>query len=226
VRLSLAAAAGIKSFVKGLLLLGPATLLAAACQMSPLTSDDLFGKTRHDAAMDAAQGSDAVAIDASPEGKDLREEAPEDAGVDERDAVVIDAAADSSRDAGCAASCGPGTQCDPASDRCVLVNGEGMLSGVVNDHCGGRALSALVGIAGRHQCSFAGKGAFFFSQLPLGTLELAVAKDGYLPFAAVVEVKAGGTVMNVSLTRAADPDCAGQAPADTGCVCDGGACTP
>lgn len=206
--------------MKGVQLLAPAALMAiAACQMSALTSEDLYGGTRRDAATDAAEGGDAPDVsDAFADGKDSRD--------DGSDALAVDAAADGPRDAGCAASCGPGTQCDPSSDRCVLVNGEGMLSGVVNDHCGGHPLSALVGIAGRHQCSFAGKGAYFFSQLPLGTLELAVAKDGYLPFAAVVEVKAGGTVMNVNLTRAADPDCAGQAPADTGCVCDGGACTP
>jgi hypothetical protein len=211
--------------VKGVLIFAPATLMAlGACQMSPLTSEGLFGQARHDAGpTDASAANEAPTERPASDGFQVEMEGG--TSEDGHDAVTVDAAEDGAPDAGCAASCGPGTKCDPASEQCVLVTGEGMLSGVVTDHCGGRALSALVGIAGRHQCSFSGKGAFFFSQLPLGTLELAVAKDGYMPFAQVVEVKAGGTIMDVSLTRAADPACGGQAPADTGCVCEGTACT-
>jgi len=224
-RLSLGGRAGIRTGVKGVLIFAPATLMAlSACQMSPLTSESLFGQARPDAGpTDATAAGEGRAERPASDGSQDRTEA--DTGEDGPDAATADAAEDGSRDVGCAASCGPGTKCDPASEQCVLVTGEGMLSGVVTDHCGGRPLSALVGIAGRHQCSFSGKGAFFFSQLPLGTLELAVAKDGYMPFAQVIEVKAGGTIMDVSLTRAADPACAGQAPADTGCVCEGTACT-
>ena len=218
-RLSLGAAAGIRTSVKGVLLLGPATLIAlGACQMSPLTSEGLFGQERHDAGtpdgVDASGGVDAtdgVADRKASDGPTDETDAGDDGPADARDAVTVDASADGSPDGACAASCGPGTQCDPASDQCVLVNGEGMLSGIVTDRCDGHSLSALVGIAGRHQCSFAGKGAYFFSQLPLGTLELAAAKDGYMPFAQVIEVKAGGTVLDVKLTRATDPGCAGHA---------------
>jgi len=223
VRLSRGAATGIRKTVRRALFLAPATLTTAlaACHMSPLTAESLYGKSKADAGEPMDTAEDREPTDRG--GPDAREEAGARDADGQVDVGLADAAG--GRDGGCAASCGPGTQCEPASGVCVLVMGEGMLSGVVFDGCDGHAISALVGIAGRRQCSYAGKGAFFFSQLPLGTLELAAAKDGYKPFAQVVELKAGGTVLNVTLMRESDPTCAGQAPADTLCVCDGGACT-
>ena len=231
VRLSRRAAAGITKPVRRALLLAPATLTTAlaACHMSPLTAESLYGKSMADAGERKDAADDRAPTDRGGAGGGREPDAHDAGGI--VDVGVLDGAeaADAvdagERDASCSASCGAGTQCDPPSGLCVLVMGEGMLSGVVLDGCDGHGLAALVGIAGRRQCSFAGKGAFFFSQLPLGTLELAAAKDGYKPFAQVVELKPGGTVLNVTLVRDSDASCAGQAPADTLCVCDGGACT-
>jgi len=107
------------------------------------------------------------------------------------------------------------------------VVGTGMLSGVVSTSCSPvQGLDAKVGIAGHHKCSYPQKGSFFFSDLPLGTLELAVAKEGYVLYQAIVVIAPGGTVHNVALTPASPGGCADPLPVPIACDCTEADCLP
>ncbi len=190
----------------------------AGCDMRALTSDQLFS------------GRDAGGMtDARP--KDGRLDAPLDGG-DDRPWSRVDAHADAPADRQTpdaartdaappctTTSCTADQFCDELTGRCTARTGTGMLSGVVTDRCSGRPLSAKVGIAGRHMCSFEGKGSFFFTNLPLGTLRLAVALDGYDLVSMTVVIAPGGTVADVAMTRAAPLTCADPGPVVPACTC-------
>jgi hypothetical protein len=200
-------------FAKG----GPLTVgcaalwLAAGCDIRPLTARDLFGAA--DAASIAA--SDAAtdaASDAATDAVAAMGDAPDGAGSD-----IVSLT--------CATSCAATQFCDDLTGRCTSRTGTSMLSGVVRDQCTGMGIDALVGIAGHHQCSPLGKGAYYFSQLPLGRLTLAVAKDGYHLFDTVVDIAPGGNTLDVDLVRAAPEGCAGAAP-PISCSCVAPACAP
>jgi hypothetical protein len=107
-------------------------------------------------------------------------------------------------------------------------SGPGMLSGVVIDMCDSMPLDALVGIAGHHMCSFQGKGSYFFSNLPLGMLELAVSKTGYDLYDVAVDVVPGGVVHQVALVRTGGgaDGCGVPRPTQVACTCQAPTCLP
>lgn len=100
----------------------------------------------------------------------------------------------------------------------------GVLSGTVSDRCTGEPISALVGIAGKHTCSFQGKGGFFLEGLPTDImLTLASAAPGYRTFSKVIMIEAGGTPFNIKLERvdeASNSSCDAPKPPTPVCVCD------
>jgi hypothetical protein len=96
------------------------------------------------------------------------------------------------------------------------------VSGGVYSACDGAALDALVGIAGRHTCSFRGKGSFFFriDDLPAGVMvTLTAAKPGYRPYSVALDLDRGGVIHDVRLVPA-EGDCASNPqPATSACSC-------
>jgi len=210
--------AGISTRVKGrhrierLAQLALAALALAGCDMRPLSSDQLFpthdaGKT--DARVDAPADGDGRPSSRGDAHADVAaDRGPPDAG-----------RADAAPPPCTATSCAAEQFCDELTGRCTARTGTGMLSGVVTDRCSGRPLSAKVGIAGRHMCSFEGKGSYFFTNLPLGTLRLAVALDGYDLVSMTVVVAPGGSVADVAMTRAAPLTCADPGPVVPACTC-------
>jgi hypothetical protein len=193
----------------GALWLAVMSLAGAGCDLRQLAHDDLFGP-----GVDAGAGLDGGGrADAGTDGDaDAHADADADAGAD----VGADVGGDTDADAAGDAAGEGGTD---------LGTGTGMLSGVVSSACpSAQGLDAKVGIAGRHQCSFPDKGSFFFSSLPLGTLELAVAKDGYLLYQATVVIAPGGTVHNVALVPASAGGCADPPPAQVACTCTDADC--
>lgn len=114
-------------------------------------------------------------------------------GVSVRDAAVVP-------DGGGAMTAGDGGTTIDAfpMEAATRVDGEldkrGTLSGMVTDACTGQVLNVPVGIAGRHQCSFQGKGSFYFSDLPTGEpLALTSAAPGYRPFFKAMVLSPDGT---------------------------------
>jgi len=201
-------------------------LTAGGCGIRPLQHDELFGRAA-DAGSDAASERpgdgprDAPAdlsVDLAP---DLSVDLTPDAGPDGNDR---DAATEAPPPACTAESCAAEEFCDELTGRCTPRSGTGMLSGVVTDRCTGAGLSANVGIAGQHHCSYIAKGSYFFTGLPLGTLRLAVALEGYQLASMTVVVGAGGTVADVALSRATPDGCAGPAPSPPACTCVGTGC--
>jgi hypothetical protein len=136
------------------------------------------------------------------------------AGADAMDAPAADAAdADAAppADAG-DADAEPTPACAP---------GGGFLSGGVVDACDPAVwLSANVGIAGQHTCSFPDKGSFTLRGLPVGCrLTLTAAKPGYEPWRKVVVIPHEGLAGEViRLERVGG--CAGPAPPAVACRCD------
>jgi hypothetical protein len=174
-------------------------LAGAGCGLRQLAREDLFGTA--DAAplgpADAAGDSDAPGDDAGAADRRAEDGPPTDAA-------------------------GP-----PDGAPGDIVGGTAMLSGVVSTACSPiTGLDAKVGIAGRHRCSYPQKGSFFFSDLPVGTLELAVAKEGYLLYQATVVIQPGGTVHNVALVPASPGGCADPPPPDVPCTCPDADCLP
>jgi hypothetical protein len=110
--------------------------------------------------------------------------------------------------------------CEPATGMCKLRTGPGMLSGSVLDACTRHAVNARIGVAGRRQCSINGKGSYFFSSLPEGTLALIAFKDGYKHFEVPVVITASGTVQDILLQPDTPQGCAEPLPPDVACVCD------
>jgi hypothetical protein len=207
-------------------------LAGSACDMRPLTSADLYGAA-HGGNAGSAHGGNAGAAnggnagggngggaagasgwDAAGGGEGGLDGGPDDAA---------DAGPGDAPDAGCPQTCAADQFCDELTGRCAPRAGSGMLSGVVTDACSGAALSALLGIAGQHSCSYFGKGSYFFSGLPVGMLKLAAAKEGYELYGVTVEIRAGGVIRDVAMTRIGG--CAAPAPPDNPCTCTTSSCT-
>jgi len=187
-----------------------ATCLFGGCTIRALTSAELFGSPDASVRADAGVG-------------DAQAEASVDDANDASNANDAGNANDAS-DAGCPV-CQTNEFCDELSNTCVSTTGTSMLSGVVTDACSKWGVEALVGIAGQHQCSPAGKGAFYFAQLPIGKLKLAVAKPGYELFETTVVIVPGGNVQNVALTR--QGGCSAPDTSSTvTCSCTDAGCTP
>jgi hypothetical protein len=194
---------------------------SAACDVRPLRGSELF----------AAPADDGGAADHGSAPDVVAEVAPPDAPAEAADAdLPPDAGSDGDASgATCATPCPADQFCDEFAGRCAPSTGPGLLSGVVRDKCSGNAVDALVGIAGQHQCSFSGKGSYFFTQLPFGKLKLAVAKTGYGLYDTTVTIVPGGVIHDVELVRAgagAEPDgCGVPPPAQVACSCAANACT-
>jgi hypothetical protein len=112
---------------------------------------------------------------------------------------------------------GDGPTCPPISQ-------DGVLSGTVVDACSKLALSAYVGIAGKHQCSFAEKGSFHFAGLPVDCrLSLTAGQRGYRPFLEEVVVPPGG-ISGVRIELEPEAGCATPVPGPLTCDCSVAAC--
>jgi hypothetical protein len=206
-----------------LLGLAALALAAAACDVRPLQSSELYGGGTAGvggagtggtggagtAGSAGSGGSAGLALD----GGAGTNAAPPDAA---DEAPVADAAPEAPALA-CAAPCSAAQFCDELTGQCAPRNGTGMISGQVFDDCSGDGISALVGIAGKRMCSFQGKSAFFFTQIPLGKLKLAAWKDGYELYGLTVDVIPGGLVKDIRLMRVGG--CTAPQPADVACSC-------
>ena len=237
-RLSAAGAAGIGGGMRVVAL--AFALLAAGCGIRPLTSAELYGAAGHGGGIATGEGGNGGSGGANggsggangsggahggsggADGLDAAAGTQGDADGGGGDAVTDAGIADAS-DWGCAQACAADQFCDELTGRCAPSSGTGMLSGVVTDACSGAPLSALIGIAGHHTCSYPGKGSYFFSTLPLGMLKLTVAKDGYELYGATVDIAAGGVVHDISMARVGG--CAAPATADVACTCTTSSCT-
>ncbi len=124
---------------------------------------------------------------------------------------------------GCAQACNPEQYCDELTNRCAPRVGTGMLSGSVGDPCISDGVDALVGIAGQHRCSYVSKGSYFFTNLPLGRLKLAAAKEGYELYGATVEIVPGGVIHDIKLVRTGG--CTAPRPT-VACTCTDSSCNP
>jgi hypothetical protein len=207
--------------------------LIAACDVRPLDSRELYGPPVVDAsAAEAAATPDGAAPEAPAEPPpEIVDAAAVDAGDTGADASDADERPEGDADTGadgpaCATTCPADQYCDELQRRCAPRLGTGMLSGVVRDQCDHNGVDALVGIAGQHQCSFAGKGSYFFTQLPFGKLKLAVANAGYEPFEATVTIVAGGVIQDVVLVRkgGGPGGCGVPAPPQGTCTCTASTC--
>ncbi len=177
---------------------GVVIVALAGCDIRPLTHGELFG------ARDAATPDTPpdVVTQPPPDGNSPGDSPPGDTP---SRCVPADCAFDQ--------------YCDEISGRCASRFGAGMLSGVVRDACSGEALDARVGIAGQRQCSPTGKGNYFFSNLPLGTLKLAAFKVGYRPYDATIVIDRGGTIQDIVLDRDTPGGCSDPRPATAACTC-------
>jgi len=94
-----------------------------------------------------------------------------------------------------------------------------MISGAVYDSCLRTPVNAKVGIAGHHGCAAVGKGAYFFSNIPLGRLTVTAAATGYRLFVQEVTIVPGGNTLPIALERSEPLTCADPAPAAVACSC-------
>jgi hypothetical protein len=194
-------------------------LAAPACDVRPLTARELYGAGGAGGGgggagtvVDGSASPDAVA---TPDGSS----APDiDGGTD---TVPADTAPEAPTPA-CGQACAVDQFCNEATGHCAPRTGVGMLSGQVVDACSGNTISAQVGIAGQSLCSVTGKGAYFFTQLPLGDLWLSAHKVGYQRFGMAVNIVPGGVIQEIRLERVGG--CDAPAPDPGGCTCTGPTC--
>lgn len=212
---------------------------AAGCGLRGLAHDQLYGSPDAGGMTDVTgpddQGDASTAGDASP--ADASVDAPADGNTDTvatpdaADAGGADLPGDTAGEAGdaslpCTAdSCATDQFCDDVSGACIPRTGTGMLSGAVVDACNHSVVDSKIGIAGRHQCSAAQKGAYYFSGLPLGKLTLTVAAPGYDLFVGAVTIVPGGNVMEVPLVRSSPVGCSDPKPAPVVCTCVESGCS-
>jgi hypothetical protein len=173
-----------------------ACLLLAACSVDPLTAAQLYGGPG-DAAV--AAGAPAPAADAPAALPDARSTAPPDGAPPPPDAA-------------------------PAAS-CRMTDLGGSVSGDVFDDCDGQPLEALVGIGGKHTCSFQGKGSFYIPGLPVGCdLWLTSKREGYHEHGETVTIKPNGNPgLRIRLRR--QTPCPAPRPAGA-CQCTGPTCVP
>ena len=187
--------------------------------MDSLRSAGLF--PARDAGADGHDGAGGGSPDAAPDlpGTDL----PVDLAVDLGSGG--DAPSDLPADV---AEAGTDALLDVAADAPADLSAPtGMLSGTVRDSCGSSGIDALVGIGGRHTCSYRAKGSYFFPRLPLGTLKLGATKEGYALYEATVEIVAGGTIHDIQLVPAdAAGGCATLPAPAVACTCTASTCEP
>jgi hypothetical protein len=191
-----------------ILLSGILPVLGGGCDLQSLRGSQLFGG--RDAAADGAAAD--AGIDIEP-----------DAVVDAPDASTSSDAIDAIMDATMStdATDGP-APIDTAPD----VAAPGMLSGTVRDTCTHNGLDALVGIAGRHVCSYPQKGSYYFRAVPLGTLKLAAAKDGYALYEATIEIVPGGNIHDIDMVPATTGGCGALPSPPVACTCTTPTCEP
>jgi hypothetical protein len=208
-----------------------AGLVVSGCDVRPLRSGELFGV--RDAAVEAPAPDVSDAPDASTDVFDATTTDATDMTdtTDTTDATATtDAAPPDGAASACGAPCASDQFCDALSAKCAPRTGPGILSGVVTDKCNGTPLNAIVGIAGEHQCSFQGKGSFYFPNLPLARLKLAAGKAGYELFSTTVDIVPGGVVRDVVLTRTGaavgSDGCDVPRPTEETCVCTASTCLP
>lgn len=196
------------------------SLLSGGCDMQSLRSSQLFGG--RDAASDAAATDAAVDGDGDA-GRDVVVDAPEVS----TDGAALDAsAAVDAIDATDAVAATDATDGASPVDTAPEVAALGMLSGTVRDTCTLNGLDALVGIAGRHTCSYPQKGSYFIRAVPLGTLKLAAAKDGYALYEATIEIVPGGNIHNIDMVPATAAGCAALPSPPLACTCTTPTCEP
>lgn len=113
-------------------------------------------------------------------------------------------------------------QPDTQAPTCQSASRTGILSGIAVDKCTGAAVNVLVGIFGRHQCSFAGKGSLCFNNLPVHCdLTLTAGHPGYKPFFRTINIPPEGSAsVKIELERAVGT-CADPPPPNAGsCACN------
>jgi hypothetical protein len=116
-----------------------------------------------------------------------------------------------------------GQETDPS---CPPGRQDGVLSGVIVDACSKAALTAYVGVGGKHQCSFAEKGSFHFAGLPVDCrLSLTAGQRGYRPFLQEVVIPPGG-VSGIKIELEPEAGCSTPVVGPLTCDCTAAACDP
>jgi len=104
----------------------------------------------------------------------------------------------------------------------------GSISGNVTDKCDGDFISALVGIADKHWCSFQDKGGFYYTNVPANvTLTLVAGAPGYKGFSQPVVVPTTGLSAKIELVRlgaTTENPCDAPKPPAPVCICDKPGC--
>jgi hypothetical protein len=104
-----------------------------------------------------------------------------------------------------------------AAIACLPERQDGLLSGVVVDACTKAALTAYVGVGGKHQCSFAEKGSFHFAGLPVDCrLSLTAGQRGYRPFLQEVVIPPGG-ISGIRIELEPEAGCSTPVPGPLTC---------
>jgi len=119
----------------------------------------------------------------------------------------------------------PAADTQPAVAECRGTNLNGSVSGDVSDDCDGSLLDALVGVGGKHTCSFSGKGSFHISGLPVGCDHfLTSIKEGYFGYGEPITIKPNGNPgLRIRLRRKGG--CPGPRPDPPACSCTAATCT-
>jgi hypothetical protein len=217
---------------KGVLVALAGLALAAACDVRPLTSRELYGAAGTSGGAgtgggaghgDAGGGAGTGAEAGSGGGAGTGGAADGGAGAGMPDALVSEPAPEAPVSA-CGAPC-PATQfCDELTVRCVDRAGTSHISGQVYDLCSNDIVDALVGIAGQHACAFRAKGAYYFTGIPVGKLKLGAARAGYVVYGEAVDIPPGGLVKDIYMMR--EGGCTAPRPTGPACMCPAGETCP
>jgi hypothetical protein len=123
------------------------------------------------------------------------------------------------------ADAAPGLDASDATPACPP-GSQGVLSGAIADACSKAPLTAYVGIAGKHQCSFAEKGSFHFAGLPVDCrLSLTAGQRGYRPFLQEVVIPPGG-ISGIRIELEPEAGCSTPVLGPLTCACTAPTCEP
>jgi hypothetical protein len=192
----------------------------AACAVEPLRSEQLYESL----ATDAATVPDAGGAEAGSGDPDTGPLAAPDLAADvaPADTTAPDATAPDLSPPDRTPDADPDPNCDYS-------NLNGSISGSVWDDCNGAPLAnAQIGIAGKHTCSWDGKGSYDIPGLPVGCDKtLTSARAGFKPFAIAVHVNRNGiTRADIRLERVAPCNPSEPTPPAEKCVCTDATCVP
>jgi hypothetical protein len=173
-------------------------LALGACGVQPLRSEELYPGP-----VNGGPGADAAIADATPADAALADMATPDT-MTAPDAMMI-----------------PDTAVDPSCGQ----GDTGSVSGYISDACNGYPIDdAQVGIAGKHGCSWTGKGSFDLPGLPVGCERtLVIMRAGYKIWSMPILLKPTGNA-GIAVRLEREGGCTTMPPATSACTCIDGTC--